>query len=135
LHPVPRYGFTVGVMTTPNLPLAWEPDACTLPTAERPLRLAEFDDLFTTLTSLDRLSPVRLRMHLDGAAGLYDTVRDLTARETQCCSFFTFTATPSPGADGDRLTLDVEVPSAQIVVLEALVARAETIAAQGTATR
>ena len=120
-------------MTTPNPPLAWEPDACTLPTAERPLRLAEFDDLFTGLTSLDRLSPVHVRMHLVGAAGLEDTVRDLTARETECCSLFTFTATPIPSADRDRLTLDVEVPSAHTTVLEALAKRAETIAADGKA--
>jgi hypothetical protein len=29
------------------IPDDWAPDACTLPTAERPLRVAEFDDLFT----------------------------------------------------------------------------------------
>lgn len=120
-------------MTTPSRPLAWEPDACTLPTAERPLRLAELDDLFTSLTSLDRISPVQVRMHLAGAAGLEDTVRELTAREIECCSFFTFTMTPAPGADGGRLTLDVEVPSAHIAVLEALAERAETIASQGKA--
>ncbi|HEX6686202.1 MAG TPA: hypothetical protein VF062_25740 [Candidatus Limnocylindrales bacterium] len=116
-------------MTTPNPPLAWEPDACILPTAERPLRLAEFDDLFTGLTSLDRLSPVHVRMRLAGAAGLEGTVRDLTARETECCSFFTFTLT----SDGDRLTLDVQVPPAQTAVLRALAERAETIAAQSKA--
>lgn len=78
-------------MTTPSQPPTWAPDACTLPTAERPLRLAEFDDLFTGLTSLDRLSPVHVRMRLVGAAGLEATVGDLTAREAECCSF-----SPSP---------------------------------------
>ena len=64
-------------MTTPNLPPAcepMEPEACTLPTAERPLRLAEFDDMFTGLTSLERRSPVLVRMHLAGAAGLAETI-------------------------------------------------------------
>ena len=33
-------------------------DACTLPTAERPLRLAKFDDLFaTTLQSIEHTGP------------------------------------------------------------------------------
>lgn len=120
-------------MTTPNLPLAWVPDACTLPTVERPLRLTEFDDLFTGLTSLDRISPVQVRMHLAGAAGLEESVRDLTARETECCSFFTFTTRPVPGADGGRLALDIEVPSAHAAVLAALAERAESIAASGKA--
>ncbi|GIH03637.1 hypothetical protein Rhe02_17040 [Rhizocola hellebori] len=120
-------------MTTPNLPPAWAPDACTLPTADRPLRLSEFDDLFTGLTSLDRISPVQIRLHLAGAAGLEATVRNLTARETECCSFFTFTTTPVPGTADGRLTLDVEVPAAHIAVLAALAERAETLAASGKA--
>ncbi|WP_245718914.1 hypothetical protein [Micromonospora rhizosphaerae] len=36
----------------------WVPEACTLPTAERPLRVAEFDELFATaLRGQTRLSP------------------------------------------------------------------------------
>jgi hypothetical protein len=37
------------------------PDACSLPAAERPLRLAEFDDLFATevLLAATRVSSVR----------------------------------------------------------------------------
>ncbi|MEH0929757.1 hypothetical protein [Micromonospora sp. CPCC 205558] len=36
----------------------WVPDAGTLPSVQRPLRLAEFDDLFTTaLREQQRLSP------------------------------------------------------------------------------
>jgi hypothetical protein len=118
-------------MTTPILPQAWVPDACELPTAERPLRITEFDALFTGLTSLDRLSPGQVRLHLAGAAGLEETVRELTARETECCSFFTFTTTPVPGPDGMRVTLDVEVPEAHAAVLAALAQRAETVAAHG----
>ncbi|WP_020525254.1 hypothetical protein [Catelliglobosispora koreensis] len=116
-------------MTMTNLPLAWEPEACTLPTAERPLRLAEFDTLFTGLTTLDRLTPTHARLHLTGPAGLEEVVRDLTARETACCSFFTFTVTP---VTDRQLTLDIEVPAAHTAVLEALAGRAETIAATPT---
>ena len=34
-------------MTTENAALDWVPEACTLPTAQQPMRLAEFDTLFT----------------------------------------------------------------------------------------
>lgn len=97
-------------MNTPSSSPAWAPDACTLPTTEQPLRIGEFDDVFSELTSLDRLSPVHVRMHLAGAAGLEDTVRDLVARETECCSFFTFTLTPAADAPSGQLTLDVAAP-------------------------
>ncbi len=94
-------------------------DACTLPTAERPLRVAEFDDLFATgVRGQLRLSATRLRWLLDPAAE--PTARDLNARETQCCSFFTFTFAPVDGA----LQLDVEVPAARVDVLDALAERA-----------
>jgi hypothetical protein len=97
----------------------WVPEACTLPTAQRPLRLAEFDDLFaTTLHGQQRLSPTALRWRLASSAEA--TVRDLTARETACCSFFSFNVTP----DGEGVDVDVEVPAAHIDVLDALAARA-----------
>jgi hypothetical protein len=101
------------------------PDACTLPTAERPLRLAEFDDLFAT--AVRRVEPVgatHARLHLTGPAGLADRVRDLAARETGCCSFFTFTTTPQPVTDGEAVLLDIEVPAAYADVLAALTGRA-----------
>jgi hypothetical protein len=97
------------------------PDACTLPTAERPLRQAEFDELFAT--AVRRVEPVtatHARLHLAGPAHLADQVRDLTARETECCSFFTFTVTPQ----GDAVVLDIEVPTAYTAVLTSLVERA-----------
>jgi hypothetical protein len=46
--------------------------------------------------------------------------RDLTGRETECCSFFTFTFAPAGGA----LQLDVEVPAGYAAVLDALARRA-----------
>jgi hypothetical protein len=99
--------------------LAWTPDACTLPTVERPLRLAEFDDLFATaLREQRRLSPTSLRWRIDPAAEA--TARDLTARESSCCSFFSFAF----GPDGDAVRLDVHVPAAQVDVLDALADRA-----------
>jgi len=98
---------------------AWVPEACTLPTVERPPRLAEFDDLFATaLRGQQRLSATALRWYLDPAAEA--TARDLTSRESGCCSFFTFTFQPGGGA----LQLDVEVPAAHVEVLDALATRA-----------
>jgi hypothetical protein len=104
------------------------PDACTLPTVDRPLRLAEFDDLFATaVRQVDVVSPTHALMQLTGAAGLEATVRDLTARETACCSFFTFTVTPGPAEDGEALTLDVRVPPQYADVLASLAERAGAV--------
>jgi hypothetical protein len=99
----------------------WMPQACSLPTVEQPLRLAEFDDLFATaLRGQRRLSPTALRWQLDPAAE--GTARDLTARESSCCSFFSFSFAP----DGERLNLDVQVPAAHVDVLDALADRVVT---------
>ena len=96
------------------------PDACTLPTAEQPLRIAEFDSLFATILRQERPSDRHLRLDLTAGA---DVVRDLARRESECCSFFTFTVTtPEAG----RVRLDIEVPSAHIDVLNALADRAGT---------
>jgi hypothetical protein len=101
---------------------AWVPDACTLPTSEQPLRLAEFDALFAASVGTgERLSARHLRVVLSGDALFADAVRELATRETACCSFFTFgVSTPSPG----QVLLDIEVPSGQVDVLDSLEARA-----------
>ena len=97
----------------------WVPQACTLPTREQPLRLAQFDELFATaLHGQQRLTPTLLRWRLYSSAE--DAVRDLTARESDCCSFFTFAVTRT----GNVVEVDVQVPDSHIAVLDALVARA-----------
>lgn len=98
-------------------PDGWVPAACTLPTTEQPLRIAEFDDLFATVRGAERPEPTRLILSLDAPAA---AVRDLAARESECCSFFGFDVTERPG--GVRLTIDV--PPAHVDVLDALAARA-----------
>ncbi len=108
-------------MTLPMWPDGVD-DACTLPTVERPLRVAEFDELFATaVRDVERLAPGKVRMTLAGPASLAGTVRDLTARETACCSFFAFTVTGS--ADGG-VVLDIAVPPERVPVLDALTERA-----------
>jgi hypothetical protein len=106
------------------------PDACTLPTVDQPLRLAEFDDLFATaVRQVARIDAHHVRLRLAGPVGLAASVRDLTARETQCCSFFAFTVAPEQAADGEALTMDIEVPSQYADVLDSLAQRASTVAA------
>ncbi len=100
-------------------------DACTMPTGERPLRLTEFDNLFATAVRSVERRGTDVRMHLAGGAGLADRVRDLTERETSCCSFFTFAI---DGTDQD-VTLDISVPPARQAVLDALTARAQELSA------
>lgn len=115
-----RYGFTVVGMDT-----LLTTDACTMPTAERPLRLAEFDDLFATaVRSVERRGD-DVRIHLTGPDGLAGQVRDLTDREASCCSFFTFAI---EGTSKD-LTLDISVPAARQEILDALARRAEELSA------
>jgi hypothetical protein len=92
---------------------AWVPDACTLPTAEQPLRVAEFDRLFArTLRGVRRTALTTLELELD--SGARPELDELIARETKCCSFFTFTVTPG----GSGLRLGVTVPAGQIAVLD-----------------
>ncbi|MCX4632947.1 hypothetical protein [Streptomyces sp. NBC_01443] len=101
--------------------LAWVPQSCTLPTEEQPLRVAEWDALFSErLMSLSRPQPLHLRLELTSGEGVEDRVRDLVERESGCCSFFTFTTTP--GADLTRLDISVDQPHE--AVLDALAARA-----------
>jgi len=109
------------------------PDACTLPTAEQPLRLAEFDDLFATaVRRVDQVSTTHARLHLTGPSELANRVRDLAARETECCSFFTFTTTPQQATDGEAVVLDIEVPAAHADVLASLAQRASTVSTGAT---
>lgn len=104
--------------------MTWAPSECTLPTAERPLRVAEFDELFASaLRAQARPDPTHLRLTLDGADRVEATTRDLIARETACCSFFAFTVTRT--ADRE-LQLDIRVPQNRTDVLDGIAARAAT---------
>jgi hypothetical protein len=100
--------------------LTWVPQACALPSVEQPLRVAEFDELFATaLRELLRPTATSLRLVLDPSAAR--TARELTERETACCSFFTFTITDV----GDELHVEVGVPPVHLAVLDALADRAD----------
>ncbi len=87
-----------------------------MPTAEQPLRVAEFDDLLAAVRDVHRSGPTALTLLLDADPAL---VRDLTRRESECCSFFAFGV-----EDGDPVRLDIAVPPAHTAVLDALADRA-----------
>ena len=108
--------------------MTWVPDACTLPTAEQPLRVAEFDVLFAAaVRPAERVSPTVLRIHLQGGEATAVGAEELAARESACCSFFAFTVS---AADG-RTELEVRVPSSQTAVLDAVQQRADAVRAGG----
>ncbi|MEU0565004.1 hypothetical protein ABZ297_06360 [Nonomuraea sp. NPDC005983] len=112
---------------TQNIALdqGWVPSACTLPTAEQPLRVAEFDALFAeAVQAVQRPGRERLRLELAFNPEHAARAAELTARENGCCSFFTFTLTIAGGG----LALEVAVPAEYADVLDALQARAAAAA-------
>ena len=120
------------------------PDACTLPSAQQPLRSAEFEALFAdSACEIDQPDATHARLWLTGPAGLTAKVRNLTDHEAECCSFFTFTidiAEPTadvlirgPGSgvsdrgdlgDGESVLLHIRVPPQYTEVLTSLTAQA-----------
>jgi hypothetical protein len=114
----------VDSMTGPE----WVPQACTLPTEEQPLRLAEWDALLATQTAAPhRPEPLRVRLELPAGAECEERTRDLAERENGCCSFFDFTVTGGP----EGVVLDIAVGQEHEVVLSALAERADRAAAPG----
>jgi hypothetical protein len=99
------------------IPGDWAPDACTLPTEERPLRVAEFDDLFAFVVRAQRRESQRLDVVLRRIVEA--PARDLARREGECCSFFTFDFEPA----GEDVVMHILVPPERVVVLDALQAR------------
>jgi hypothetical protein len=98
-------------------------DACTLPTADRPIRVAEFDAVFAeSLVRIQHTTPASARMIFTGAPDVAARLQSLADRETECCTFFTFAITTD---GGDAVTMDVTVPASRADVLAALVRRGE----------
>jgi len=98
----------------------WVPAGeCTLPTADQPLRVAEFDRLFRTATrTVTRPAPTLLRLELHASAE--QTARDLANRESGCCSFFDFTVS----RDRETVRMNIEVPAEHTHVLTGIEAQA-----------
>lgn len=113
------------------VPGTWVPaDACTLTTAEQPLRMEEFEALFATaLRGLERREPGWLHLRLTADPQVEASARELIERESECCSFFDFRLTH---ADGD-LRLDVRVPEGRVDVVDGIARQAEAARAAGAA--
>lgn len=87
------------------------------------MRLAEWDQILRTAQGVGRADPTSLTLDLLPAPGRAATVRDLAGRETECCSFFTFSL-----EETDGLRLHVAVPPAYAAVLDSFAARAARLA-------
>jgi hypothetical protein len=111
-------GAKEAAMTTPT---GGTIDSCTLPAAELPGRLAEFDAAFAAgLRRADVISPTHARLVFTADRAQAEALAGLLDRESQCCSFFTF----DQRAEGDRVTVDVTVPPGHAETLAALAGRA-----------
>ena len=98
----------------------WAPDTCTLPTAQRPLRVMEFDELFASVLRKTRAQATRLDLVLPPEVEA--EARSLAERESACCSFFTFEFEPS----GGYIVMHISVRPDQVEALDAIEARATT---------
>ena len=101
---------------------------CTLPTAARPHRVSEFDELFRDQIDAPHwINSDNVEFRFASVGDRYEQVSDLVARETACCSFFDFSITEqsTTAAGGPQLVLRVAVPAGRHDVLEALTDRAE----------
>jgi hypothetical protein len=113
---------------TNDPPSGWVPESCSLPTVERPVRVAEFDRLFTdAVLRSTRVSAIRLDLVLAVAAEA--TARNLAAREVGCCSFFSFEFVTA----GPDVLMSIVVSPSQTEVLDALTRRVDKIIATRTA--
>lgn len=101
----------------------WVPIACTLPNADQPLRCAEFDDFFAEdVISVNQESPLQVRFELRPESEVAARAANLAAKESGCCSFFTFDLTIGKGT----VSMAVSAEPGHEAVLAALGARART---------
>ncbi|WP_069159800.1 hypothetical protein [Nocardia altamirensis] len=113
-------------MTIHSASGSWVPDACTLPTAAQPLRVAEFDRFFAAYV-LRSTRPERTRLELHIPVGAIAPGKDLARREVACCSFFTFDF----DLDASGPVLRIEVPPTRVDVLDAVQDRVQIAVGQG----
>jgi hypothetical protein len=91
--------------------------SCTLDSADRQARGAEFGRLFSAaIRAVDRPEPTRLLLELEPTRRIAAQAAELAMAETACCSFFTFNMQVA----AQRLVLDIAVPPAHVQALDAL---------------
>ena len=86
------------------------------------MRAAEFDELFHAAHEVRPLRPGHVSLQFDHDPALAAQAAELAARETACCSFFTFTLIVS----GGMLRMDITAPAGQHAVVDALAAAASS---------
>jgi hypothetical protein len=92
------------------------PESCTLPTSERPLRVAEFDALFrTAVNGQQRAATTVLELSLTPEPEVAAAAAALAVQESRCCSFFRFALTVDPR----EVQLTIRVPETHVDVLNA----------------
>jgi hypothetical protein len=102
------------------------PESCTLPSSERPLRVAEFDTLFrTAVTGQQRMAATVLELSLTSEPEVAAAAAALAVRESLCCSFFRFALTVDPR----EVQLTVRVPETHADVLDAVAERVAAVRA------
>jgi hypothetical protein len=96
------------------------PEACSLPLADQPARMAEWDTLF--IEAVREVSPTGggVRFVVDRGVAIPAAVADLADRESQCCSFLEFTLVVGDGT----LSLGVTSDAGHAEVVDALGERA-----------
>jgi hypothetical protein len=101
------------------------PDACSLPIADQPARVGEWDALFQTAVREIETGPGGVRFLLDRSRATVAAVADLADRESQCCALFTF----GVAVASDALALSVDADPEHAEVVQALAARALRLSA------
>ena len=85
--------------------------------AQQSVRAAEWGDLFgAAVLDIRRVTVRSARLELRPDPIVAARAADLSARETRCCSFFTF----SQIAGGGTLTLEIGVAPEHVATLDAL---------------
>lgn len=105
--------------------LDWcSPEACSLPSADQPARVVEWDALFAE--AVCDVSPTAggVRFAVDRTAARPAAVADLADRESQCCAFLVFTLHIGDGT----LDLDVTSGAGHAEVVATLARRASVLA-------
>ncbi|SDL22667.1 hypothetical protein SAMN05216298_3150 [Glycomyces sambucus] len=128
--PIPTDGTsgTERARTARAVSLGWVPvEACRLPVADQPMRLAAFESLFAdAVTGVERVGAHLLRLALAPDPAFAARTAELAVREADCCGFFTFTLTAAQGT----LALEVAVPPERAHVLDGIAAQAEAAKAR-----
>ena len=90
--------------------------SCTLPSVERPLRIAEFEHLLSKATATAAVDATTATFSFAPEALTAAAAAELASREVECCSFFSFRL----DIGAERLELTVQAPRGHEPLVAAL---------------